>query len=138
MHLPAWFLYVSVVIVAWGVIGIFQKLATNRISAESVLIWLVAGFVLYLPWIYPEGGFGQYSTRAVTWGLLSGVLSNLGAWGLFAALRSGGKASVVVPFTALYPVVVVVLAPILLQETTTPLQGVGVVCALVAVYLLSA
>lgn len=137
MHLPPWFLYVAVVLIAWGVIGIFQKLATNRISAESTIVWLIAGFVLLLPWLYPSGGFFQYSRRALVWGLLSGLLSNLGAWGLFSAMRSGGKASIVVPFTALYPVVVVALAPIVLHETITPLQGIGVVCALISVFLLS-
>jgi transporter family protein len=135
--MPSWFLYVCVVLLAWGVIGIFQKLATNRISAESTLIWLVAGFVLFLPWIHPAGGFSQYSRENIVWGLLSGLLSNLGAWGLFGAMHSGGKASIVVPFTALYPVVVVFLAPVLLHETITPLQGVGVLCALASVYLLS-
>ena len=137
MHLPPWFLYVSVVLVAWGVIGIFQKLATNRISAESTLVWLIAGFVLLMPWLYPPGGFFQYPARALIFGLLSGLLSNLGAWGLFSAMRSGGKASIVVPFTALYPVVVVLIAPVVLHETITPLQGVGIVCALVSVVLLS-
>ena len=137
MHLPPWFLYVAVVLLAWGVIGIFQKLATNRISAESTLVWLIVGFILLLPWLYPAGGLLQYSRRSLVWGLLSGLLSNLGAWGLFAAMHSGGKAAIVVPFTALYPVVVVILAPFILHETITPLQGVGVLCALISVFLLS-
>jgi transporter family protein len=137
MHPAPWLIYVAVVLLAWGVIGIFQKLATNRISAESTLVWLIVGFILLLPWLYPSGGLFQYSKRALVWGLLSGFLSNLGAWGLFAAMRSGGKAAIVVPMTALYPVVVVILAPFLLHETVTPLQGVGVLSALISVVLLS-
>jgi drug/metabolite transporter (DMT)-like permease len=42
-----------------------------------------------------------------------------------------------VPFTALYPLVTVCLAPWVLHESITGLQGAGVVCALIAVILLS-
>jgi drug/metabolite transporter (DMT)-like permease len=56
---------------------------------------------------------------------------------LFAALKSGGKASVVTPFCALYPLVVVFLAPFVLNESITWFQGVGVLCALAAIVLLS-
>jgi transporter family protein len=41
------------------------------------------------------------------------------------------------PLTALYPLVVVVVAPVLLHESITFLQGIGVACALTAVVLLS-
>jgi len=43
----------------------------------------------------------------------------------------------VTPFTALYPIVVVFLAPFILHESISGLQAVGVVCALIAVVLLS-
>jgi bacterial/archaeal transporter family protein len=138
MHVPPWFLFVAVVLIFWGACGIFQKLATNRISAESSLIWLIVGFIVLEPLVYPGKALLHYSRENIFWGLLSGALSNLGAWGLYAAMKSGGKASIVAPFCALYPLVVVFLAPILLHETITKLQGLGVVCGLVAVALLSA
>jgi bacterial/archaeal transporter family protein len=138
MHIAPWAIPALVVLVAWGVVGIFQKLATNHISAESTLFWMIAGFVLFQPFIYPGKILFTYSTRGLVYGLLSGLLSNLGAWGLYAAMRSGGKASVVAPLVSLYPVVVVVVAPFLLHETLTVTQGAGVACALVSVALLSA
>ena len=52
-------------------------------------------------------------------------------------MKSGGKASIVAPFTALYPLIVVILAPLILHESVTLLQGIGVGCSLVAVILLS-
>jgi len=137
MHIPPWFIYVSVVLIFWGACGIFQKLATNRISAESSLVWLIVGFVLLAPLVYPGRVLWHYSRENIMWGLLSGALSNLGAWGLYAAMKSGGKASIVAPICALYPVVVVALAPLLLHESITKLQGVGVLCGLVAVVLFS-
>lgn len=137
MHLPPWFWFALVVLVSWGIVGLLQKLSTNYLSAESALIWLVVGVFLLQPWLYPGNVLSAYSTRSVLWGLLGGVLNALGAWALLAALRSGGKASIVVPFTALYPLVVVVMSPIMLQESISLLQGVGILSALAAVLLLS-
>lgn len=138
MHIPSWFFFAAIVLSAWGVVGIFQKLATNYISAESTLVWLIVGLMIFEPAVYPGNVLFNYPTRGLIYGLLSGVLGNLGAWGLFAALKNGGKASIVAPFVALYPVIVVALSPFVLHESITPLDLLGVICALVAVVLLSA
>jgi transporter family protein len=121
----------------WGIVGLLQKLSTNYISAESALIWLVVGYGLLLPWVYPGRTIFTYSTRSLLWILLSAGLNTLGGWALLAAMRSGGKVSIVIPLTALYPVVVILIAPLILHESISLLQGMGVVCALVAVFLLS-
>lgn len=136
--MPAWVLFAIIVLLAWGIVGVFQKLATNYISAESTLFWMIVGFMLFEPFIYPGKLLFTYTTRGLIYGLLSGFLSNFGAWGLYAAMRSGGKASVVAPLVSLYPVVVVVLAPFIFHESLTLTQAAGVVCALVSVALLSA
>lgn len=138
MHFPPWLWYSAITVLAWGVVGLLQKLSTNHISAESSLIWLVVGFLVLEPLLYPGSAIFHYSGWNLTWALLSGVLNALGAWALFAALKSGGKASIVAPLTALYPLVVIMLVPFVLHESITRLQGVGVVCALIAVVLLSA
>ncbi|MGC2161381.1 MAG: DMT family transporter [Silvibacterium sp.] len=138
MHIPPWLPYALITLVAWGVVGLLQKLSTNYISAESSLIWLVVGFLLLEPLLYPGVAMFHYSGWNLTWALLSGVLNALGAWALFAALKNGGKASIVSPLTALYPLVVIMIVPFVLHETITRLQIVGVICALIAVVLLSA
>lgn len=138
MHIPPWFWYTILTLFAWGIVGILQKLSTNYISAESSLIWLVAGFLLLEPFFYPGRAVLDYSRLNLTYAVLSGLLNALGAWALFAALKRGGKASIVAPLTALYPVVVIVLIPSILHESVTPLQWAGVACSLIAVVLLSA
>ena len=138
MHVPPWLWYSAITLVAWGVVGLLQKLSTNYISAESSLIWLVVGFLLLQPFLSPGFAMIHYSKVNLAWALLSGVLNALGAWALFAALKAGGKASIVAPLTALYPLIVIMLVPFVLHESITKLQSLGVVCALVAVVLLSA
>jgi transporter family protein len=137
MHQP-WIWFVLITILTWGVVGLLQKLSTNYISAESSLVWLVVGFMLLEPLLYPGQAVFHYSRWSLGWALLSGVLNALGAWALFAAMKSGGRASIVAPLTALYPLVVILLAPFLLHETITRIQIVGVLCSLIAVVLLSA
>jgi transporter family protein len=130
MHIPLWLWYSILSLVAWGVVGILQKLSTNYISAETSLV--------IEPFFYPGAAVLHYSRINLSYAILSGLLNALGAWALFAALKSGGKASIVAPLTALYPVVVIMLVPYILHESVTPLQWGGVACSLVAVVLLSA
>lgn len=137
MHPPAWLWFALIVLFSWGAVGLLQKLSTNYLSAEWALVWLAVGFFVLEPWLYPGRALFTYSTRSLGWALLGGVLNALGAWALLAALKCGGKASIVAPFTALYPVVVVFLAPVILHESITLRQAAGVICGLIAVVLLS-
>ena len=137
MHIPSWFSPAVVVLLTWGLVGLLQKLSTNYLSAESALIWLVAGFFLLDPWLYPRESILDFSARSLLWTFLSALLNALGAWALLAAMKHGGKASIVVPLTALYPIVTIVLAPLVLHESISHSQQLGVICALAAVALLS-
>jgi transporter family protein len=137
MQLPSWFWLALVTLLAWGIVGLLQKLSTNHLSAEWALVWLGVGFFILVPWLYPGRVLFKYSVHGLGWALLGGIFNALGAWALLAAMKTGGKASVVAPLTALYPLVVVFLAPFILNESITALQGVGIVCALIAVVLLS-
>jgi bacterial/archaeal transporter family protein len=137
MHIATWFWFVVIAMATWGITGLFQKLSTNHISAESTLILLIAGFLLLAPLVYPGSAVLQYSRWNLLWGLLSGLMNALGSWALFAAMKDGGKASIVSTLTSLYPLVVVLLAPFILRETITPLQIAGIICSLLAAVLFS-
>lgn len=133
--LPAWFGFAALALILWGTAGLFQKLSTNHVSAETALIWLTVGFLLLDLWLLPNRSLASFPLKNVVLALLGGTLNTLGSWALLAGLERGGKASVVIPLTSLYPLVVVIAAPIILGETITRLQGLGVVCALGAVVL---
>lgn len=133
----SWFLFAALALICWGVVGLFQKLSTNYLSSGSALVWLAVGYFLFLPLVYPHESLAAYSKRSLLYALLGGVLNALASWALLAAMRNGGKASIVGPFTALYPLVVVLAAPAVLSESLTWLQGLGVACALAAGVLLA-
>ena len=137
MHLNAWLMLAIVALVCFGVVGLLQKLSTDLVSAESALIWLIVGFLLLEPFLYPGRSLLSYSTRSIGFVFGAGVLNALGSWAVLAAMKSGGKASVVVPFTAVYPSVVCLVAPLLLHEHISLVQGIGITCGLGAIFLLA-
>src|SRR5207244_5760932 len=132
-----WMIYAAVAIVLWGVNGLFMKLGTNRVSARSMVIWVTAGFVILLPWMWKLSGFAGLSTRAILVGLIAGAVNGLGNWAVFACLEKGAKASVAIPLTALYPLCTVALATVFLKERPTTLQWLGIALALAGGAMLS-
>jgi transporter family protein len=133
----AWLWFSVLVLVSWGILGIFQKLTTNYISAESALVWSVVGFLVLQPFLYDGTSLFTFPPKALAWAVANGFFNAVGAGFLLAAMRAGGKASIVMPLAAMYPLVVVLLAPAILHESITPVQALGVACALVSVLLLS-
>jgi transporter family protein len=69
-------------------------------------------------------------------GVLAGACSSLGGL-LFLQAMSKGEAAIVITFTALYPVVSIILSFVLLHETITLKQGIGIVLALLSMVLLA-
>jgi bacterial/archaeal transporter family protein len=135
--MDTWVFYACVATLCWGVVGLLQKLGTNRISSRSLLVWLVVGFAAMLPLLWRDGALAGLGWRVSLIGLLGGVANGLGSWALFEALERGAKASVVVPMTALYPLVTIVLARIFLAETLTFRQWVGIALAVAGGVMLS-
>ena len=133
----SWVWFSIAVFFAWGILGIVQKLATNLISAESAFLWAIAGFMVLQPIMYNGTSPFSFSTPALTWAFTNGILNGVGVWALMAALGAGGKASVVLPITALYPLFFALLAPIVLHERVTALQRLGVLCGTASIILLS-
>jgi len=135
--MDTWVFYACVATLCWGVVGLLQKLGTNRISSRSLLVWLVVGFAAMLPLLWRDGALAGLGWRVSLIGLLGGAANGLGSWALFEALERGAKASVAVPMTALYPLVTIVLARIFLAETLTFRQWVGIALAVAGGVMLS-
>lgn len=135
--MSGWFVFAAIALLLWGWWGFFPKLATNYINPKSVLIYqaigmvIIAILVLFLVRFKPE-----IHTKGITFAILSGIAGALGGlFFLFAISR--GKASVIVPATALYPLVTIILAFLILKEPITLKQGIGIILALTAMVLLS-
>lgn len=135
--MPIWIFYSCLVIVFWGVVGLFQKLGSNRMSPKGIIVWMTLGYILLIPWLLTKGTVSNLSPRDTIIGVLGGLTNGLGAWYLFASLDAGAKASVAVPLTALNPLLTMLLAMLILSERLTPLQWFGVALAIIAGVMLS-
>ncbi len=123
--------------ILWGVWGLFQKLATNQIPPRNVYIFSSIGAVTVVLFMASISRFPlQTNFEGMFFAVLAGVCSSLGGL-LFLVAMSRGEAAVVITFTALYPVVSVVLSFILLHETITLRQSIGIVLALLSMVLLA-
>jgi uncharacterized membrane protein len=132
-----WVVYASVAIVLWGVNGLFMKLGTNRVSARSMVIWVTAGFVALLPFLWTTTTLSGLSATMIFVGLIAGTVNGLGNWAVFACLEKGAKASVAIPLTALYPLCTVALATAFLKERPAALQWIGIALAVAGGAMLS-
>lgn len=136
MHL--WLGFSILALVLWGITGVTQKLATNRISSERSFLWFCWAMVFLsaavLLAVHPQWALGRL---VVICSLAGGVLNGLGAWTSFRALESGGKASIVISLVSLYPLLTVVLAVLILGERLTAMQTTGALTAIAAAILLS-
>ena len=130
-----WFLSALLALVIYGFWGFFPKIAVQYINPQSAIIYQAAGAVFvglvavfmmqFKPDVHPKG---------ILFAFLTGVAGTLGTLFYFAA-ASRGKISVVASMTALYPVITIVLAAILLKEPITIRQIVGMLFALAAIVL---
>jgi len=132
-----WLMLSLVAMVLWGIVGLLQKVTTNRISADAVLIWDRLGYVVILPLLVIHTHLTNLGPKDMIIGTLDGITNSLGALFLYMSLESGAKASIAVPLTALYPLLTVLLAVALLGERVSPLHWVGIILAVVAAVLMS-
>ena len=134
-----WVALSSVALVLWGLTGVTQKLSTNNISFQRSFVWFGAAFfsISAMLVIAMRPMDWRVAPELILLAALGGLLNGLGALTSFAALEAGGKASVVIPLISLYPLVTVGGACIFLGERLNGKQIAGIVCALVAVGLLS-
>src|SRR5579862_1704885 len=120
--LPGWLWFAAIALVFWGITGVTQKLATNRISSELSFLWFAyamiaisATLAIFVPVHW------HHLRPLIFWAaVVGGTLNGLGALTSFTALESGGKASVVISLISLYPLVTVALAVTILHERITP------------------
>jgi uncharacterized membrane protein len=135
--LSRWLMLALLPIALWGAAGFLQKLSTNHISAESSTLWFLGAFIPFGVFFLVQEPLPAVITSK-TWLLVvaQGFFLALGNLAVLAAFAHQGKASIVTPLTALYPVISVPIA-ILLGERIATREASGIALALVSVVALS-
>jgi transporter family protein len=132
-----WIASSLVALVCWGLWGFFVKLASKYLDWTQVLV--ISGVVsLLTALIVFFVGKPQMNLHSpgFIYALIAGATSAVAIVAFYNALGTG-KASIIVPFTALYPVITIIISILILSERISLLKGVGLALALAAIILLS-
>jgi drug/metabolite transporter (DMT)-like permease len=135
----AWLLLAVFVFLLWGVQAFAMKFSNERMKAESIFFYMMLSGLL----LVPVALLMTDPSRPVNWGFkgpylaaMIQILNAIGALTLVYALRYG-KAIVVVPLTALAPVITIVLSLAIYHVIPHPVVILGLVLAVIAIFLLS-
>ena len=132
-----WLVPAILTLVLWGLWGYMLKFAGMRLDWREVyFISSLASFTLALMFYLYSKGFSLSLNTYALYAALAGLMGGLGYLTFMIAI-SKGKASIIIPLTALYPAITAILAVLFLGEKLKPTQLVGIVLALIAGILVS-
>jgi transporter family protein len=124
--------------VAWAFWGIFSKLSTNHHVPPGLLAFLsaCASFtVITLYFVWQRLPLVKTAT-GLAFALASGICGAIGML-LFAEAIKLGNAAIIVTLTATYPALTVLLSLLLLRETVSVVNAVGVLLVTLGVVLVA-
>jgi drug/metabolite transporter (DMT)-like permease len=134
-----WLVLALGVFLMWGVQAWVMKFANNRMAAESIFSYMAGTALVLIPVALRMTDF----TQPINWGLKGPylaaavhILNSIGALSFVFAVRYG-KAIIVVPMTALAPVITIILSLAIYSRIPFPYQIAGILMASVAIYLLA-
>ncbi len=134
-----WLILAILVFIMWGLQAFVMKFANRSMKAESIFFYMMITGLLLMPIALIMTDF----SAPINWGFkgpwltaMIQILNAIGALCLVYAIRYG-KAIIVVPMTALAPVMTMILSLIIYAVIPHPIIIVGMVLAVIAIYLLS-
>lgn len=133
-----WLAFSLIAVGLWGLWGFLSKVAALQLPTGAVYLMSITGHLAVIGFLAASGDLViPWQPAGLAAGLGAGLCMAFGLLYFLKALSAGGTASLVVPLTALYPMVTVVLSWMALHEDFTLRRLAGVAFALAAVWLLS-
>ena len=128
-----WFWYSILCVLCWAVWALASKLGSREIPPETMQFLFTFGTLpVAIALLLSRRGKLEKNGKGITYAVLNGVLAGIGGLTLFAAYHTNGNTSVITAATALYPMISVLLAVLVLRERLTLVQVVGLFFAALA------
>ncbi|MBI4775946.1 MAG: DMT family transporter [Deltaproteobacteria bacterium] len=135
--MKTWLLPTFIAMFCWGLWGFIPKITTRYVSPASALIYETIGvMVVGLSTLVFLRFRPDPDLRGMGLGIGTGILGMIGAFCYLVAV-SRGKVSVISVMTAIYPVISVALAAMVLKEPVTLKEGLGMGFALLGIFLMA-
>lgn len=137
--MPKWLFYTLLTVLFWGIFGLTSKAATNAMSPMLNQVLFTVGLVPLVVVLVRSKNLssGTNKVRGACLGFATGILGSIGNIAFFESFSHGGKASMVVTVTGLYPLATIFVGLSLLKEKLNRVQALGIVLAIVAIILFS-
>lgn len=124
-------------LMSFGLWGLFTKLAIAHIDSKSALVFQTAGVLMVGLFALATLNFKPAADpKGLSFALLTGIAYGVGCLFYFVA-ADRGKIITVVTTTALYPLITIMLSYLLLHESINLKQFLGIIFALISIYLMS-
>jgi uncharacterized membrane protein len=134
-----WLFLSIIVFILWGLQAYVMKFSNSTMKAESIFFYMMITGVILIPVALYMTDF----SKTINWGFkgpylaaMIHILNAVGALTLVYALRYG-KAIIVVPMTGLSPLITIVISLIIYSVIPSPILLIGMVFAMIGIYLLS-
>lgn len=132
-----WLIPTVAFILATGALGVTSKLALRTLAWQDLVLWVGIAYMIATVVVVALGHASLRLVRGTPWAMGSAALAIFAIIALYLAL-SIGEVSKVVPVSAAYPAVTLVLSALVLSERLS-IARVGGMCLVVAgVVVLSA
>jgi|ERR1700730_2069791 transporter family protein len=133
-----WFWYSILCVLCWGAWALLSKLGSREIPPETMqFLFTVGTLPVGIALLITRRFKLEKSRKGISYALLNGILSGVGGLALFAAYHTDSNTSLVTVATALYPMITVVLAVLILRERLTATQALGLAFAGAAIVIFS-
>lgn len=122
-----WHFWVGATVLVWGLWGFLSGMGVRSNSWQQLMVWGVPAAALFGAGLWAwAGDQANFDPRALLWGSAIQIAGLTGVVFFYQALKSQ-QTSLVVPVSAAYPAVTVLLAVVVGGERLRPVQVVGIV-----------
>ena len=133
-----WFWYAMLAILSWAAWVFSAKFGSDQLPPNTEQFVAAFGFLGLGIVVFSTMRFRvERSRKGLIYGVICGFLLGAGAISSFAAYRTGANTAVVTTLTAMYPMVTVVLAVLILRERLNRFQMMGILFAIAAMVIFS-
>lgn len=131
-----WLLPTLGYVVGLGALGVTSKLALRTLPWQQLIVWSGVGYVITAGVLLGLKPTGLRWETNVLWAMLSAALAIVSLILLYVALGTG-QASKVIPVSAAYPAVTLILSALVLSENVSLARVAGMVLVVVGVVVLT-
>jgi len=132
----AWLVPTLAYVVTLGALGVTSKLALRTLDWQELLLWTSGAYALAAAAVLALGKGGFHFESNTWWAILSALIVVSSLVLLYVALGNG-EASKIVPITAAYPAVTLILAALFLSESISLVKVGGMLLVLAGVVVLT-